>query len=81
MRLALGQVLARATGVTVRALHHYDRLGLLRPARDRAGRRRYGRAEVRRLHQIVALRSFGPALAEIAQLLDGTRADPRDLIG
>jgi DNA-binding transcriptional MerR regulator len=31
--------LARATGVTVRALHHYDRLRLLRPDRDAAGRR------------------------------------------
>jgi DNA-binding transcriptional MerR regulator len=72
--------LARATGVTVRALHHYDRLGLLRPARDRAGRRRYGPAEVRRLHQIVALRSFGLTLAEIGPVLDGTGADPRDLV-
>jgi DNA-binding transcriptional MerR regulator len=72
--------LARATGVTVRALHHYDRLGLLRPARDRAGRRRYGPVELRRLHQIVALRSFGLALAEIGPLLDGTGADPGDLL-
>jgi DNA-binding transcriptional MerR regulator len=72
--------LARATGVTVRALHHYDRLGLLRPARDAAGRRRYGPADVRRLHQIIVLRSFGLPLSEIAQLLDGTGADPRGLL-
>jgi MerR family transcriptional regulator, thiopeptide resistance regulator len=71
--------LARATGITVRALHHYDRLGLLRPDRDRAGRRRYGPAEVRRLHQVVALRSFGLTLAEIGPLLDGTGAEPREL--
>ena len=57
--------LARATGVTVRAPHHYDRLGLLRPARDGAGRRRYGPADVRRLHQIVVLRSFGRQVAEL----------------
>src|SRR6201994_3444775 len=68
--------LARATGITVRALHHQDQLGLLRPGRDRAGRRRYGPSELRRLHQIVALRSFGLALAEIGPLLDGTGADP-----
>ena len=68
--------LARVTGVTIRALHHYDRLGLLRPDRDRAGRHRYGPGELRRLHQIVALRSFGLALAEIGPLLDGTGADP-----
>ena len=56
--------LARATGVTVRALHHYDRLGLLRPGRDPGGRRRYGPAEVRRLHQIIVLRSFGLPLGD-----------------
>jgi MerR family transcriptional regulator, thiopeptide resistance regulator len=53
--LAVGD-LARATGLTVRTLHHYDRIGLLSPARDASGRRRYGPAETRRLHQIVALR-------------------------
>lgn len=72
--------LARATGLTVRALHHYDRLGLLSPSRDRAGRRCYGPAEVRRLHQIIALRDFGLPLAEIARLLDGGGPDPRELL-
>ena len=43
-------------------------------------RRRYGPAEIRRLHQIIALRSFGLPLAEIGPLLDGTGADPRDLL-
>jgi DNA-binding transcriptional MerR regulator len=72
--------LARATGLTVRALHHYDRIGLLSPARDQHGHRCYGRAEVRRLHQILALRGFGLSLAEIARLLDGDGADPRELL-
>ncbi|WP_433176215.1 MerR family transcriptional regulator [Actinoallomurus sp. CA-150999] len=67
--------LARTTGLTVRTLHHYDRLGLLSPARDRVGRRCYGPAEVRRLHRILALRGFGLSLAEIAEVLDGTGAD------
>jgi MerR family transcriptional regulator, thiopeptide resistance regulator len=53
--LAVGDP-ARATGLTVRTLHHYDRIGLLSPARDASGRRRYGPAETRRLYQIVALR-------------------------
>ena len=73
--LAVGE-LARATGLTVRTLHHYDRLGLLPPGRDTTGRRRYRPAEVRRLHQIVALRGFGPPLAEIAQLLTGVGCSP-----
>jgi DNA-binding transcriptional MerR regulator len=36
-----------------------------------AGRRRYGPAEARQLHQIIALRGFGLPLAEIARLLEG----------
>ena len=77
--LAVGD-LARATGLTVRTLHHYDRLGLLSPGRDAAGRRRYGPAETRRLHQIIALRGFGLPLAEIARLLEGEGPDPLRLL-
>jgi MerR family transcriptional regulator, thiopeptide resistance regulator len=77
--LAVGD-LARATGLTVRALHHYDRLGLLSPVRDAGGRRRYGPAEARRLHQIIALRGFGLPLAEIARLLEGEGPDPLRLL-
>ncbi len=52
--------LARATGVTVRALHHYDSLGLLVPSeRTYTGYRLYGTADVRRLYGIVALRRLG----------------------
>jgi DNA-binding transcriptional MerR regulator len=64
--------LARAAGVTVRTLHHYDAIGLLVP-RDRSssGRRRYSAADVRRLYRIVALRRLGLPLPEIGALLDG----------
>lgn len=77
--LSVGE-LARETGLTVRTLHHYDRLGLLSPPRDPVGRRRYGQAEVRRLHQILALRGFGVPLAEITEVLDGTGTDLRGLL-
>jgi DNA-binding transcriptional MerR regulator len=77
--LSVGE-LARTTGLTVRTLHHYDRLGLLSPARDGAGRRCYGPAEVRRLHRILALRGFGLSLAEIAEVLDGAGTDLRELL-
>ncbi|MEV5706694.1 MerR family transcriptional regulator [Actinoallomurus sp. NPDC052274] len=77
--LAVGE-LARLTGLTVRTLHHYDRLGLLSPARDSAGRRCYGPAEVRRLHRILALRGFGLSLTEIAKVLDGAGTDLRALL-
>ena len=68
--------LARRTGLTVRALHHYDETGLLVPsARTHAGHRRYAAGDVRRLARIVALRGLGLGLAEIRAALDG---GPRD---
>lgn len=74
--------LARETGVTVRALHHYDRLGLLMPSsRTSGGHRCYTRADVERLHRIVTLRGFGFPLEDIAALLRAEPdQDPRDLI-
>ena len=72
--------LAEQTGLTVRALHHYDEIGLLVPSlHNSAGHRRYTGDDVRRLHHVIALRGFGFALAEIAKLLDGTPIDPRTL--
>jgi MerR family transcriptional regulator, thiopeptide resistance regulator len=72
--------LAAQTGLTVRTLHHYDEIGLVRPGRTGAGHRRYTAAEVVRLHRIVTLRGFGFGLAEIATLLDATTPDVRDLV-
>jgi DNA-binding transcriptional MerR regulator len=64
--------LADATGLTVRALHHFDEIGLLRPAtRSHAGHRLYTADDVRRLYQIIALRHVGMPLREIAHALDG----------
>jgi hypothetical protein len=46
--------LAEVAGVTVRTLHHWDAIGLLRPAeRSGAAHRRYSPADVRRLHTSV----------------------------
>ncbi|MFB9243789.1 MerR family transcriptional regulator [Massilia antarctica] len=68
--LKVGELASRA-GVTVRALHHYDRIGLLKPsARAASGYRLYDRADVARLHQVQALRRFGLPLAEIGVVLD-----------
>lgn len=64
--------LAQATGVTVRALHHYDELGLLVPSeRTQSGYRLYDPAALLRLYRIVALRRLGLTLEEISALLDG----------
>jgi DNA-binding transcriptional MerR regulator len=64
--------LARATGLTVRTLHHYDEIGLLVPSeRTQAGYRLYGEQDVRRLYEIRVLRDLGIPLGEIPDALDG----------
>lgn len=74
----IGQVwkvgeLAAEAGLTVRALHHYDRIGLVRPAgRTTIGHRLYTEADVRRLYQVLALRQLGLGLDQIANVLAGT---------
>ncbi|WP_412061805.1 MerR family transcriptional regulator [Rubrivirga sp. IMCC45206] len=77
--LSVGALAARA-GVTVRTLHHYDALGLVRAQRSEAGHRRYGPAEVERLHHVTALRTLGLGLDAIAQALDAPDADARALV-
>src|SRR5215470_4676620 len=82
----IGEV-ARLAGITVRTLHHYDEVGLLRPSgRSRAGYRSYDAADIARLQRVLAYRELGFSLEEIGALLDGD-ADPlehlrrqRDLI-
>jgi phosphoribosylaminoimidazole-succinocarboxamide synthase len=66
--------LAQQAGVSVRALHHYDQIGLLRPTRSAAGHRRYTASDVARLTQVVALRSVGLPLGEIRACLDSGEA-------
>jgi DNA-binding transcriptional MerR regulator len=72
--------LARAAGLTVRTLHHYDQIGLLVPQRTAGGQRDYTIREVRRLYQIVSLRRLGLPLDEIAACLERDGADPRWLV-
>src|SRR5689334_20527249 len=63
--------LARLTGITVRALHHYDEIGLVCPsARSPAGYRLYSDADVVRLQQVLLFRELGLPLDEIAQVID-----------
>jgi DNA-binding transcriptional MerR regulator len=70
MLLKVGE-LAKHTGLTVRTLHHYDEIGLLKPSgRSDSGYRLYSRDDVARLHGIQALRQLGLALADIAAMLE-----------
>lgn len=70
------QEFSRRTGVTVRTLHHYDKLGLLRPAaRTEAGYRLYGEQDLIRLQQIATLKFIGCSLGEIKRILAGPPTD------
>src|SRR5438034_767533 len=67
---------AKAAGVTVRALHHYDRLRLLKPSRyTAAGYRLYSERDFARLEQIVALKFIGFSLNEIRKILNRETID------
>lgn len=63
--------LARLSGVSVRTLHHYDEIGLLKPAFVGENRYRYyGRDELMRLQDILFHRELGVPLQEIGRALD-----------
>lgn len=69
MLLKVGE-LAKRSGLTVRTLHHYDSIGLVKPsARSDAGYRLYNRDDIARLHQVQALQRLGLSLAEIGAAL------------
>jgi MerR family transcriptional regulator, thiopeptide resistance regulator len=69
--------IARLAGVSVRTLHHYDRIGLLSPAeRSDAGYRRYGDDDLRRLQQVMFYRELGFALSDITDLISDPNAEP-----
>jgi len=76
-RLYKAQEFAERAGVTVRTLHHYDRLGLLSPSgRTEAGYRLYGDRDLLRLEQVLAMKFIGFPLQEIRRLL---KRDAKDL--
>jgi len=80
MLLTVGE-LARRCGLTVRTLHHYDAIGLLKPSvRSAAGYRLYDRANIERLHRIQALHQLGLSLTAIGDALSGPQAPLPEVI-
>src|ERR1700740_633657 len=62
--------LARATGKTVRAIHLYEEMGLLRPStRSSGGYRLYGAVAIERVRWIELLHGLGFSLQEMADVL------------
>src|SRR5947208_11746752 len=73
--------LARRTGLTVRTLHHYDAIGLLRPSlHTESGHRLYTAGDVARLQQVLSLRQLGFSLEEVRGCLDRTGFSPMEVI-
>ncbi|MEU0542967.1 MerR family transcriptional regulator [Nocardia sp. NPDC005978] len=73
--LTVGAVAARL-GVTVRALHHWDAIGLVCPSeRSEAGYRLYTAADVARAHRVLIYRELGVPLTDIGPMLDTPGSD------
>lgn len=72
---------SRLTGVSVRTLHHYDAIGLLKPTRvTDAGYRLYDGTALERLQMILLFRQLQFPLKEIKQILDTPGFDPADAL-
>lgn len=75
MRLTIG-ALSRLSGVSVRALHHYDQIGLLRPSEvGNAGYRYYDDEAIERLWQILFYRELDFSLSDIAGIVSSPSFD------
>lgn len=77
----IGEI-AQATGFTVRALRHYEEIGLLNPtSRSAAGQRLYGPQSVEQLYRISALQRLGLSLTQVQLALAENQTDALTLIG
>jgi DNA-binding transcriptional MerR regulator len=72
---------ARSAHVSVRALHHWDAIGLLSPSqRTSAGYRVYGDDDLARLQQVLFFRELGFGLDEVARILNDPAFDRREAL-
>ena len=76
----VGEIAAKF-GLATHVLRHWEDCGLLRPARDTAGRRRYGDADVVRIAVILRSKDAGMSLPQIAVLLDAEAVDRHRVLG
>lgn len=72
---------SKLTGVSVRSLHHYDAIGLLKPAKvTEAGYRLYGDDELKRLQNILLFRELQFPLKQIRIILDSPEFDQQEAL-
>lgn len=73
--------LAKQTGLTVRMLHHYDKIGLLSPSQySDTGHRLYTKSDIIKLQQMMSLKQLGFSLKEIRSILQNQNFNPVELI-
>ena len=72
---------SKLTGVSVRTLHHYDAIGLLKPTKvTEAGYRLYDDTALSRLQNILLFRELQFPLKEIEAILDNSNFDPQEAL-
>lgn len=76
---SVGEVAARFE-LPTNVLRHWESVGLLRPSRDSAGRRRYGQDDVVRIAVIQRSKAAGMTLEQIAVLLDDGSAGRHEVL-
>lgn len=72
--------LAERFELPTHVLRHWESEGLLQPARDPAGRRRFGEPDAYRVAAIIASKAAGMSLEQVRALLDATVADRRAIL-
>ncbi len=73
--------LSKLSGLSIRALHHYDKIGLLKPAKiSEAGYRLYDESSVARLYNILLFRELRFSLREIKEILDSKNFDMKNAL-
>ncbi len=66
---------AQLSGVSVKTLHHYDKIGLLVPLKSENGYRSYSQEDLERLQVILYYKYLGFSLEKIAELLKKEKTD------
>ncbi|MBY0595876.1 MerR family transcriptional regulator [Bacillus bingmayongensis] len=73
--------LAKQTGLTVRMLHHYDKIGLFSPSQSSdKGHRIYNETDIAKLQQIMSLKQLGFALGEMKEMMENPNLNPVEVI-
>ncbi|MEJ9212899.1 MerR family transcriptional regulator [Bacillus smithii] len=73
--------MAKQTGLTVRMLRHYDKIGLFSPSQySDTGHRLYTESDIVKLQQIISLKQLGFTLEEIKEIMENRNFNPIELI-